>query len=639
MKIIELCHQAPAWKASSTCNLVALLRFPRKCEERVFHNFRNAFYHNKVSLYMYIGIAFRTQLFITLHNIMIGSESGHTLASRKEWAIVPTPVFIRKKLWRDFCDHLTKQFGLTEEAIDIDATVELEVIDYFTNAVTRLEEDAKNWTESKLTETFLHPLYYSKHFVMEDTSNGIKDWNTAQRTLENDEASINFRKITFTGINENPQRVDFTLRNHCSGERKDHAFYQPVGYGESPVRTTGVDVPRWRHYPLNIISFLDIKKISEVLDNHAVQVCYYCESVLRTTPTRAICFGALTNLKSVLFVAVIRADNKYHWYRSGVDSSDSALQNLSTFLATSPKCLGKVAFDFPHDLFCPIKPLGRGSTSWVVEASMVSNPEITRAVKISCNKEALQVERRLLQYLHNNLIEEKWKAMLPRVDTDMQSKLHAACAEYITVIAPVAGKRTDGFVEKRMKEIWSLLREVHKLGIVHCDIRTPNIRISNDSQQPCMMLLDWSSARSFREVPDLDDMTSLWQSATMITASRQVLESIQMSETQFSCYPVDEGIAVIFCTLQWLLPNEKALNNACLTPSETKQTRSAFWESMDSSEIADLAQEVQNSIQEIENLSKLVESRDLVDSEALNTAVVKGIDTAIKFGKAAQNMG
>ncbi len=122
-----------------------------------------------------------------------------------------------------------------------------------------------------------------------------------------------------------------------------------------------------------------------------------------------------------------------------MDSSETALKNLSTLLGTSPKCLGKVSFDFLHDIFCPIKPIGRGSTRWILEALMASNREITRAVKISCNKEALQVER----ILSWEQFRREWTAMLPRVDTEMQSKLNPACPDYITSLLQWQGNKLE----------------------------------------------------------------------------------------------------------------------------------------------------------------------------------------------------
>src|SRR5690606_1523368 len=42
-------------------------------------------------------------------------------------------------------------------------------------------------------------------------------------------------------------------------------------------------------------------------------------------------------------------------------------------------------------------------------------------------------------------------------------------------------------------EVWKILQRAHRVGLVHCDVRTPNVALNSDSGE--VILLDWSSTR------------------------------------------------------------------------------------------------------------------------------------------------
>jgi serine/threonine protein kinase len=164
-------------------------------------------------------------------------------------------------------------------------------------------------------------------------------------------------------------------------------------------------------------------------------------------------------------------------YRSEIENDlDATARSLALFFAASPVSLGAVDFDFLHRQMTLIEPLGRGSTSWVARA-VLPNGE-NRAVKISCNKEALVVERAILNYLNESLPADKVN-MVPTVDAI--TLLDEAIKEHITTFYEVLGRKSEADARHRLISLWELLRQVHNLGIVHCDVRTANLRLNTSS--------------------------------------------------------------------------------------------------------------------------------------------------------------
>jgi serine/threonine protein kinase len=561
----------------------------------------------------------------------LDNNSEHYLASRRDYGIIHDPIKVHKSSWNDFCEYVHQNPNNRNEPKKNPVYIEdarQSLKEYFSGAQAKLCEDSKHWVESQLMEECLHPLYYSTHYVMEDISNGLRNCNSQDRN-ETD-ACIDFCKIAFTTREDAPQRVAFAIRKNCLDEPRNFHWHYPVTYpnkSDSPV-LSGHDAPSWRFNPLNIVAFLDIQKLSENLDTHVIQLCDYCESVLRSTPTREYCFCAITNIKKLMFVAVKKSENSFKWFQSRVFQDEMTVENLAAFLVTTPASLGCVEFDFPHSVMSLKRPLGCGSTSWVAEGKLlatgiVEGTSLSRAVKISWSKESLLVERKILSYLNQNISEE-FKCMIPQIDDRTWQELNPNIRDYFNVLMTVYEKKTDESLKKRLNQLWKLLREVHTLGVVHCDIRTPNLRWN--SERDCLVLLDWSSSRTYFEIGDLMDLPL--QEATMITASSDVLTRMTTDSRNFKCYPKDEGVALIYCALQWCLPTEKELNIAVASTQLVKIQRDNFWESVHSfedNEVIRLGREMRNILVEIAEL------QDNYPSNHLDDLVEKGIDHAYEF--------
>ena len=100
------------------------------------------------------------------------------------------------------------------------------------------------------------------------------------------------------------------------------------------------------------------------------------------------------------------------------------------------------------------------------------------------------------------------------------------------------------------------------------------------------MLLDWASSRTYDTdayphalkkgvaLPVLSDMHL--HKTSMTTASPAVLESMKVNERRFECFPADEGVSMIYMTLQYLYPAEGQIHQAPADPD----TAALLWRSM-----------------------------------------------------------
>jgi hypothetical protein len=117
-----------------------------------------------------------------------------------------------------------------------------------------------------------------------------------------------------------------------------------------------------------------------------------------------MCFAALTNLVSVVFVCCKVVGVKesgsriYRSYHSAI--IDDLVDELTSFLITSPKSFSATQFHFPYDIFTPTESLGRGSSSCVILGHLHNHPQTQAVLKISANTHCITIERMVLTRLH-----------------------------------------------------------------------------------------------------------------------------------------------------------------------------------------------------------------------------------------------
>lgn len=177
---------------------------------------------------------------------------------------------------------MSKSFAAFWKAMQIecddgecDLIVRKNALDYFENVIaTANSQNNEMNLEGAFTKLCLHPLIYFPHLLAEDTSNAIRNWSNAPSfsyDKESKDAVNQLRKLTFTRLIENSQRIDITIRELCGVDEKERNYckscpiYTPLSYKSE----TSLDIalPLWRLYPLNIISHVELKRVSESVDS------------------------------------------------------------------------------------------------------------------------------------------------------------------------------------------------------------------------------------------------------------------------------------------------------------------------------------------------------------------------------------
>lgn len=207
--------------------------------------------------------------------------------------------------------------------------------------------------------------------------------------------------------------------------------------------------------------------------------------------------------------------------------------------------------------------------------------------KVSAKPYVLEVERLILQHLHNH----RDGLPIPKIAETPQLELgNTVCAPGSELVCcnlferEFAGVAPTHITADMLCALWDTLAVVHSLGVVHCDLRAPNI--AYDPQRRVLVLLDWGASRVYDVQryphalqggvvpPVMHD--KLYQRGGLITASPAVRKYICSTgdERRFHCLPADEAMSMIYLTFQLLLPDESFIHDA---PANAKEA-AAHWQ-------------------------------------------------------------
>ena len=215
-----------------------------------------------------------------------------------------------------------------------------------------------------------------------------------------------------------------------------------------PLHLLANALPKDRNSPFRVAFVIALQHVEESLGAPGnakvpqllmIQECVeYLKPLLDVTPGRYIAFGAVTNFHECFFVALRAIDEargsyhlrKYHpYYSSVIIGKEKVARELASFCATNPLTLGlnPALFHSPHLKVESL--LGRGRKSVVMEGRWQGD---RIALKVSINKNALELERIVLGYL-----ETKGIAYAPRIHTKAQVDLLSRYNESCTAFFPV----------------------------------------------------------------------------------------------------------------------------------------------------------------------------------------------------------
>ena len=479
-----------------------------------------------------------------------------------------------------------------------------EILQYFEGVVTKARNVDATTSEDQLTKKCLHPLVLVENKIMEDTANGITNWKLVashrmqeqivdeaklaelrteqtrkQTSRETDTLANKFRKVIFTtsldDANRPSRRIDILCRSVLRDENPQ--IQNPVSHQSSSssvtINSSMIGQPRfkilahydpedsnyeivapnssetqlqpWRIMPWNAITFIDIKK--KKVDIKALeyigQTGFYAESYLKVSPDRKVIFGAVTNLECILFIACVHMvdpdtnESIYFSYRSSKITTDIA-RELTKFMKTPNKDLGFLEA-FPTDMIVPVEPLGRGSTG-IVMSCKINHSQFSSdkeyAVKVSRHKVSLATEKKVLDHL--NTVEEL-RGRIPLILDHSALDLPYPYDGHITVYDQVY-ERVGNLNEKDVMDIWDILDKAHSHGIIHGDVRVPNVGRDNNGR---IVVLDWSAARNCSRGTVVNP--SEYQDLSMFTASMRVLKERKVSR-DVSIEPYDEAESLIW---------------------------------------------------------------------------------------------
>ena len=227
----------------------------------------------------------------------------------------------------------------------------------------------------------------------------------------------------------------------------DHLPFLPTS-SVQPLNLLANALPKDRNSPFRVAFVVALQHFNEALGSpgnakvpqqQKIQECAeYLKSLLDVTPGRYIAFGAVTNFHECFFVALRAIDEvrgshhlrKYHpYYSSLIIGKEKVARELASFCATDPLAMGlnPVFFRSPH--LTVDSNLGRGSTGVVMQCRWQRD---TIALKVSINKNALELERVILRYL-----ETKGISYVPKIHKEAQVDLFPRYNESCTAFFPV----------------------------------------------------------------------------------------------------------------------------------------------------------------------------------------------------------
>lgn len=378
--------------------------------------------------------------------------------------------------WLSFCKRV---LGL--EQIDLGTCNASQVESYFSNAAVVADQFRSSTKESRMKITCFHAAVQFEHVVMEECSNGIKNFNETLADGKDyapdiiaskfrkgksccDESEASERVIMIgrlpTGVEAGPNNAFihghwlYTVNQNgdlMSVQPNPHSppgpdsiapsvlpravLYNPVRTPVVPYLVEGQEpvllqhaLPVWRAMPLRTLWVLVLKsKATQLLGNdlaYVHEVGNELVDILQVTPKRQIAFGVLTNLKRCVFVAVKAMEN--HQFKSCHSQEiqrDALPRELAAFVSTSASAFGMGDLQ-PVAHFSPTECLGSGSTAVVMagvfHGHLLHHSSKNIVVKTSREPGPLQLERWMIAYLLACGVDA---AGIPQVNPEAQSVL------------------------------------------------------------------------------------------------------------------------------------------------------------------------------------------------------------------------
>lgn len=450
---------------------------------------------------------------------------------------------LHSQSWIEFWTAVSKESGakLDDHAL-LDETMFDGAITYFQKAMDVKNETSedKDLSESVLQKNCFGYLKVFGDITLENTSDGIKDFSSLDKTsFSSDEIAGRFRKLTFVRNVDRSLRPDITIRKYVKGDVDIDIIREDLRKLESNRIT-----------PWTTVGFIELKKPTESIRKFIGQAARYCENLLRISPERKVAFCALTNLSELIFTAAYVSPNARSiiLLRSGTVQVELAVA-LAQYVSTRPHYLGFVDSVFRLlESFKPQSALGRGSSSAAVQIVPRGEYQI---LKVSADPDALRVEFELTNRIRQKGFEEIQEEESEERKKEMKKvlsvipKCHWGKSWWSLqniLFTPLSGEVT----ESELRLVWEVLKLAHRAGVVHRDIRRPNIGRING----VIGLMDWSSARCFTTVEDILPTRPGGRS----TASIRVLKQMDFirNEGNYTCTPNDEVISLMYLALQAL---------------------------------------------------------------------------------------
>ncbi len=322
-----------------------------------------------------------------------------------------------------------------------------------------------------------------------------------------------------------PECVDFVLRKKCGAENDlkfnaervcevlvssmsaREATTEGVSGKEAQVPTedlgrpsgslaAGLEpLPVWRAMPWQVVSFVSVVTQKDGLKKtvNTENLCrasrQNCEHLLRVSPCRRVAFCAVTDLSSLVFVAVIArtTDSRdvpasYEHFIGGlISGNQNVARELAVFFATTAEALGGAQYSFPCDLLSISRAEGRGSTGCVMSGSADALAEPV-VVKVARNSAALWVENKILTFLHITS-SASLKHCIPVVQRATQKQLHDRKDGHTLVLSGRFYHHHNQLTVEHLLDAWALLALLHEVNVVHGDVRLSNFMLQKDPSE------------------------------------------------------------------------------------------------------------------------------------------------------------
>eukprot|EP01032_Pedospumella_encystans_P009381 gene9381-11044_t len=357
----------------------------------------------------------------------------------------------------------------------------------------------------------------------------------------------------------NEELRTFQAENDDTGEeggilKYDHLPVFPTS-STQPLPLLANSLPKDRNSPFRVAFIISLLKRNQKLGHPrvptapALQLVQECadhlQGFLENTPGRSVAFGAVTNLQECFFVAVrvfegsVNHNRSYWPYNSSlIIGKEKVARELARFCATDPLALGVNAdrFRWPH---LTMQGCWHGDRI---------------ALKVSMNKNVLELERIMLGYLETKGVEH-----VPRIhraaQEDLYKRYNESCTAYSTVLIRIPEHTLK---EEQILQVWGILRCVHAVGIVHRDVHSVHMMCDKTG---IMYLKGFAAAQFYNPSLAGEDLgrplievVALYNPRNTNTASAAVLRD------NLPTLPADDACAIIYATIQVNFPKSSFIH-------------------------------------------------------------------------------